>query len=489
MAERLVIAGGLVLTGPDWVPAYRDLLIDGGLITSIDVPGAFDSVDALRHDASGRLVIPGMINAHTHSHTLPFRGVARDWTLETSLLHGGWMGGDRSEELAELCAVMAATEMIASGATGAFDLVSQAGGPQVPQLLAVARGYERVGLRAVIAPMVADRSVHEAVPVIRECCGVPPSGADAASVLASCRSFVESLDAGPLVSAAVAPTIPAHCSSSLITGLYDLAVEHGLRVHLHLAESQPQALAGAERFGHSITAELARLGVLDDRLTAAHAIWLDSADRAMLADAGAVAVAVPGSNLRLGSGAADVRAALDAGVTLAIGTDGANSADALDILDAARLTALVGRTFARSAAQWPTVEEVLDAATVGGAAACGWSDLGLLAPGYAADLVLLDLGARGFVPLNDPANQLLTATRAADVTDVMIAGRWVYADRRFWHLDLDATTDRFTELVAELHELLEPVRVGAAAEAALAAAPLGALRRPARHLLQGGLHD
>src|SRR5262245_44837173 len=95
---RLVVRGGLVLTGPDWVPAARDLLVDDAVIAAVGPPGAFAGADAAAHRADGRLVIPGLVNAHTHSHTLPARGAARDWTLETSLLHGGWLGAERSAE-------------------------------------------------------------------------------------------------------------------------------------------------------------------------------------------------------------------------------------------------------------------------------------------------------------------------------------------------------------------------------------------------------
>lgn len=483
MADRRVIAGGLVLTGPDWVPARRDLLVDAGRIVAVERPGSLDQVDARRHDAHDRLVVPGLINAHTHSHTLPFRGVARDWTLETSLLHGGWMGGERSEELAELCALLAATEMIASGATGVFDLVAQAGGPSAPGLIATARGYGRSGLRAVVAPMAADRSVHEAVPVIGDCCGIPAPGAQSEEILAACLEFVVGVAGMERVTAAVAPTIPAHCTPELMTGLHALAVDHELRMHLHLAESSPQAQAGRERFGHSITAELHRLGLLDDHLTAAHTIWVDQHDRELLAAAGVVVVTVPGSNLRLGSGVADTRALLDAGIGLAVGTDGANSADALDVLDASRLALLLPRVSANQPAAWPTVEEILDAATSGGAAACGWTDVGRITPGHAADLTFLDLSARAFVPANDVAHQLLSAARAADVTDVMVDGDWVYRDRAFGH-DLATATDRFTELTAELHDRLAPVRAKAADEAVRAAGPLANKRRAGVHLVQ-----
>lgn len=469
----MILAGGTVLTGPSWVPAPLDVEISDGIIVSVAPPSGERSTESI--DVSGKLVMPGMVNAHTHSHTLPSRGMARSWTLEDSLLNGSWMSAARSEELAELCALLAATEMIASGATGAFDLVAQAGGPDVAGLAAVARGYDRAGLRTVLAPMVADRTVHSGVPAIGDCCGIPDAGIPAASIVDRCRSFA-SLDLPPLVTAAVAPTILAHCSPELVSGLLALAEERDLRIHTHLAESKPQAISGAERFGHSITAELSRVGLLTSRLTAAHGIWLSSADRALLASAGAVVVTVPGSNLRLGSGIASTRALLEAGVPLAVGTDGANSADALDILDAARLTALTCRSGTSAPATWLTVEEVLDAATVGGAAACGWTDVGRLEPGYAADLTLLDLRSRAFLPANDLPNQLLTAARAADVTDVLVAGRWVYRNGEFPDLDLPALFARFRFLCSELMASSVSAREASALDTTLAAAAIADLR-------------
>lgn len=523
----LLLAGGTVLTGPDWVPRAADVLVEDGLITAVVARGegaggppaaavsAGSATDgaatdgaayagARRVDVTGRLVVPGLVNAHTHSHSLVARGAARAWTLEDSLLSGGWMAAARSEELTELSALLAATEMISSGATGAFDLLAQAGGPDVDGLLAAARGYARAGLRTVLAPMVADRPVEEAVPLVGEAlagCGLPAPGPGlpADEILDRCAAFVAALTGGPgstgdpgsaggagLVTPAVAPTILTHCSPRLVAGLLDLAAERGLRVHTHLAESEPQALAGLGRFGRSITAELDLVGALGPRLTAAHGIWLDDADRTLLAGAGASLVTVPGSNLRLGSGIADVRAALASGVRVAVGTDGANSADALDALDAARLTSLLCRATRRPAAEWLTVEEVLTSATEGGAEACGWDRTGRIAPGFAADLALLDLSSRAFLPANDLANQLLTAARAADVTDVMVAGRWVYRDRTFPGLDVAALTSRFRELAEELLAGVAPDREAAAVRSTAAAGALAALRgrsRPGERLL------
>lgn len=473
----LRITGALVMTGPEWRPTPLDLLIRDGRIAETAAPGSLGGRGVTTWEADGRLILPGLVNAHTHSHAMVARGAARYWTLEASLLHGGWMSAPRSAELAELSAVLAATEMIATGATGAFDLSAQAGGPDVPTLLATARGYQRVGLRTVLAPMVADRTVYEAVPAIGECCGVPgSSGLGAAEIVDRCAGFAAAVtdpagDLG-LITPAVAPTIPTHCTTELVQSLHAL----GLRMQVHLAESRPQAEAGWERFEQSLTAELGRIGVLDDRFTGAHAIWLDDEDRVRLARAGAVVVAVPGSNLRLGSGLADTPSAWAAGLQVAVGTDGANSADALDVLDAARLTMLLPRLVEADPTRWPRIEQVLDAATTGGAAACGWSDVGRIEPGYAADLIAFDLSSSAFTPAHDLPHQVLSAARAGDVTDVMIAGRHVYRDRRFPGLDVAALRRRFTELVTEWGAGAEPARQTAEKDVAAARAVITRLR-------------
>ena len=462
MADRTVLSGGLVVSGPAWVPGHADLLVDGTTIEAVGAPGDFDHVDATRVDLRDRLIVPGLVNAHLHSHNMVARGAARDWTLEASLLHGGWMSATRRLELVELCALLAGAETMASGATGAFDLMAWDGVPEPDALLAAADAYTRVGLRVRLAPMVADRTIHEAVPAVGGCCTpsgatpatvaptVAPTAAPTAAILAACERFVRDLEPLADMTAGLAPTIPSHCSTELMVGLRRLADRHGLPLHLHLAESKPQAISAADRYGHSITVELDRIGLLDGPLTAAHAIWIDDADIELLARSSAVVVTVPGSNLRLGSGLAPTRALVDAGVVLAVGSDGANSADALDVLDAARLANLVSRTSTTGPRGWLTVEQTLDAATEGGAAACGWSDSARIEAGRRADLTVLDLRAAAFCPPNDVANQLLTAARSGDVTDVMSAGRFRLRDGAVVGVDVGRARARFAELAEEL---------------------------------------
>ena len=482
MADRTVLSGGLVVSGPSWVPGHADLLVEGSRIEAVGAPGSFDQADATRVDLHDRLVVPGLVDAHVHSHNMVARGVARAWTLEASLLHGGWMSASRRTELVELSALLAGAEMLAAGATGAFDLMAQDGVPDPEVLHAAAGAYARVGLRVRLAPMVSDRTLHDAVPAVGSCCAAPGPAAPTDAVLAACERFVRDLPGSADIDAALAPTIPSHCSTELMVSLRRLADHHGVPVHLHLAESKPQALSAADRYGHSITTELARIGLLQGPLTAAHGIWIDDADIETLAAAGATVVTVPGSNLRLGSGLARSRALVDAGVTLAVGTDGANSADSLDVLDAARLAGLLSRTTTAGPSGWLTVEQTLDAATTGGAVACGWHDTGRIDVGRRADLTCVDLGSAAFCPPNDVANQLLTAARAADVTDVMVAGRFRVRDRAVLGVDVARSRSRFAELAEELLTGVDHRRRLAEEQVTACADVLDELRRRAWHV-------
>ncbi|GAA2235025.1 amidohydrolase family protein [Herbiconiux moechotypicola] len=525
---RVVVAGGLVLTADHGSTAELDLLVDDGVIVATGPWGSFaaadGSVQAEVIDASGCLVTPGFVNGHTHSHSGILKGIAREWTLEHSLTHGAWMASARSDELTRLSALLTATELLSSGCTALFDLHSRTPTPTLEAIHLTATAYATTGIRATLAPMVSDRPLPASLPFLHQGCGDPgipsspsqpvdsdqagelgvggpgvagvlgqdpqpptpqrpPEQPNTAHILETCTALIESWPYDPtFLTPALAPTIPAHCTPTLTQGLATLARSHDLRLHTHLAESKPQALAGEHYFGRSITAELDRLGVLGPWLTAAHSIWTSPADNELLGSAGVTAVTVPASNLRLGSGVQDSRGLLDAGVGLAIGTDGANSSDALDMVDGIRLTALLSRVSERPAGEWLTVQEVLRAATAGGAAALGRADdLGVIAPGFAADLVLHDLSAVTYVPRTDVLNQLVTAGRAVDVRTVLVAGRVVY-DRGAWPgLDVPALRARATELAAEYLERAAPARAESTTLLEASADSLAAARRAPWH--------
>jgi guanine deaminase len=262
---------------------------------------------------------------------------------------------------------------------------------------------------------------------------------------------------------AVAPTIPHHCSDEFIRACVALAAEHGVGLHTHVAESKVQAIVGLQRYGKTLTAHLDDLGVIGERFTVAHGVWLDEDDMRRLGDRGASVAHNPGSNMRLGNGLADMRAMLERRVNVGIGTDGANCSDNLNMYESMRLASFVSKAQRPDVERWVTTDEVALAATEGSARALGFDGLiGRLAPGYKADIVFLDLGHVNWIPLNDPTNQLVHTEDAGAVTHVMIGGRMVVRDRRLTTIDVaalareaEAARERLARLNAPGKELYE----------------------------------
>ena len=241
----------------------------------------------------------------------------------------------------------------------------------------------------------------------------------------------------------MAPTIPHHCSDGFVTGCANLAREFEIGLHSHVAESKVQAVTGIRLYGHTQTAHLAALGVLGPHFTVAHGVWLDHDDMARLGDNGASVAHNPGSNMRLGSGLADARAMLERRVNLGIGTDGANCADNQNMYEAMRLASFVSKVQGPDWRRWLSTREAALAATEGGARALGFAGkIGRIAPGYKADIVMLDLDHPNWLPFNDPVNQLVHTEDGTAVASVMIGGRLVVDNRRLVTVDLTRLRDR-----------------------------------------------
>ncbi|MEZ5235782.1 MAG: amidohydrolase family protein [Acidimicrobiales bacterium] len=454
MTDRWLLAGPtLVQAGEPARPV--DLVIDGGLIAEVAPAGTVDRGGQRVVDAAHRLLIAGLVNAHTHSHANLHKGVGDRWTLEVSLLNGTWMAArDPAQQYAG--ARLGAIEHLRRGTTTVFDLVSCWPEPTPELLAATVAGYRSVGVRAVLAPMLADRAVLAAIGPLGAAAGSHhradpiPTGtvlAQAERLVAAwpqcrggadpaARSADPAAGGAPVAQLALAPTIPLHCADELMVGLAVLARGAGLRLHLHLAESPLQAAEGRRRYGCSLVAHLERIGLLGPDLTVAHAIHLSAEDRALLAASGTRAVHVPGSNLRLGSGTAAVRALLDAGVPVGLATDGCNSSDHLNLFEAMRLASGLGRPAEADRHRWLGAHDVLALAGAGGAAACGLDGgdgrppIGRIEVGAAADLVLLDAGAWPYVPVNDLHRQLVYVEDGSSIRTVIVAGRVVLDDGR-----------------------------------------------------------
>lgn len=465
-AWRLLRGGRLAGPGNGRAP-LAEVLIEGATIRAVGL-----NLDApegtVVEDLSGHLLHPGLVNAHTHGHGGLARGTGDRWTLELLLAASPWIGGGRTLEDQHLSTLLCAAEMVLKGCTAAYDLSVEVPIPTREGLDAVAGAYASAGMRAVVAPMVGDLSLWQAVPGLLDAlpdalrARVEPLRAAPAEALLAAMADAAAhwrWDAQG-IRLALAPTIPTHATDAFLCGCRDLARDRGLPIHMHVGESRVQALAARTRWGSGPVAALDRLGLLGPRFTLAHGVWLADDELRLLAGRGAMLAHNPGSNMKLGNGLARLRRALDLGVVAGIGTDGVSSSDNANMYEAIRLAGLAGHAQTPDPERWPTAAQLWHAGTAGSARLLGLEDAGAIAPGMAADIVALDMARPHWMPHTDALNQLVWAEDATAVRHVMIGGRWVVRDGRHALLDM-------AKLAREAEAARERLEAGAAANKAL----------------------
>ncbi len=382
-------------------------------------------------DAAGHIVMPGLVNAHTHLPMVLFRGMADDLPLQEWLnehmfpAESRWITPDTVGPAARL----ACAEMMLSGTTTCCD------GYFFESL--VAEAVAEAGLRAVLAQGVIDFPAP----------GVP----DPSTNIDTAQSFVASLTVGgSLIRPSVFCHSPYTCSAETIRRGKAVADAAGVLFQIHVAETEQERKDCLAEHGETPVAYLDRLGVLDEMTLCVHAIWVDAADREILAQRGVGIAHCPRSNMKLTSGVCPFPAMMDAGVRVGLGTDGAASNNTLDML--AEMT--TAARLHKSAGLEPTAagaREIIQAATIGGAAAIGLGGTtGSIEIGKAADLILIDARAPHLTPMYQPASHVVYAARADDVRHVLIDGCWVVRDRCLLTLNVRAIMAEVNQIAAAI---------------------------------------
>ena len=443
-----IIKDGYVL-GPDSDELVQaDVLIENDRISAVGA-GLEYPADADVVHASGKIVLPGLINAHTHGPNNLTKGCGDNWTLEDQLNHSPALSSGRTPQDRYVSAAIGAVEMLKSGCTAAYDLFMTLPAPTNDGIEAVVRAYSDVGLRAVLAPAVADIVFYETVPELMDL--LPDD----------LRKQVESMETAPTdallqmmeqhirdwdgaangrIRAAVAPTIPGQATDELLEGCGRLVREYGVGLHTHLAETKIQVIYGLNRWGMTPTAKLAELGLLSHGFVGAHGVWLTQEDIGLLASSGSSIAHNPASNLKLGSGIAPVREMLDANLNVGLGSDGSTSSDNQNLFGAMHFAGMVGNVrFPHDTSKWVGSRDAWDMVTRGSAQALGMAeDIGAIAPGRKADVILLDANSVYLRPLNDPLNALVYAETGSSVESVFVDGRLVMKDGAVLTVDEDA---------------------------------------------------
>jgi 5-methylthioadenosine/S-adenosylhomocysteine deaminase len=389
---------------------------------------------AERHDLPNHLLIPGLINAHTHSPMSLLRGYADDQPLMVWLQEHIWPAEQRwvSNEFVRDGSKLAIAEMIRSGTTCFNDMYFF---PDSTAQVAAQTGIRSViGLIAIDFPSAWARNGEE--------------------YLTKGLELHDRYRHHPLIHTAFAPHAPYTVSDPVLERIRTLADELECQIHIHLHETEGEVTAAESESGIRPIGRLQQLGLLSPSLTAVHMTCLDQSEIALLAECGANVIHCPESNMKLASGMAPVAALIDAGVNVALGTDGCASNNDLDMIGEMRTAALLGKAVARDAAAMPAFT-LLRMATINGARALGIDQLtGSIEVGKMADLTAVDLGTIETRPLYDPISQLVYASGRHQVTDVWVAGAQLLQQRCLTTIDeesLLATAERWGELIAASH--------------------------------------
>lgn len=394
-------------------------------------------------NAERLIAIPGMINSHCHSPANLVRGMMPTRPLEIWRTYYRASLRDMREEDFYASALLGGMEMLKNGATTVLDHFF---GNQACRFMgagAAIQAMRDLGLRHVVALTLSDKNYEETIPLENP---VPQVGAEIQRMSASeakatqawiddCEAFIETFHAPEkLTIACPGPSAVQRCTDRLLVGSAELSRKRKLPIHIHLAETKPQAVMGQRIYGTSLLRHLDEIGVLDETMSLAHAIWVEPEDIELFAKRSATPVHNPASNLRIGSGFAPVKEYIRAGVKVALGTDGAASNDGQNMFDAVRLAALIHNQAGSDFNHWIPPQQALAMATRNGARAFG-IDAGAIAPGKLADIVLLRRDTAAFTPLNDVLGQIVFCENGGSVDSVLVDGEVVVEARRLTKVD------------------------------------------------------
>jgi cytosine/adenosine deaminase-related metal-dependent hydrolase len=455
MSASLLIRDVLVADPENTMTAQRkDIVVADGRIAEIAASGTVKAAAARIIDGRDRLLLPGLVNAHTHSPLNILKGTGDVLSHPAFMWRNQADTAGRTPDEIRLCALFGCIEHLLNGTTAVIDHFPEQGF-DIDCVEAVVDAYRIAGMRAVIALRIFDEPYTDIEPAgglpelaIANPLAPPPLGESLALVEEAIRRFDGSADGR--IRVCPAPSNPMRCSDALLEGVRDIAERHDTPVHMHLLETAVQAKIARQRYGSSMMKHLDEIGLLGPRLSTAHTIWLDDADIALMAERGAVPVHNPESNLKLGAGISPIAKMLRAGVNVALGTDGAGTNDNLDLHHVMRLAIMLQRPSEPDRGKWPTAHDALRMATINGGRAMRVVDLGRLVVGAPADFTLHDLSSISWTPLNDVVTQLVFAASGGTVDTVIIGGRVLVENRHITSFDVAPVIAAARELVPRL---------------------------------------
>lgn len=439
----LLLTNGLLLTMDDSYNQYKEgaIAISGDHIQDIgtteELLGKYEGVETI--DIGGKVLMPGLVNAHTHVPMTLLRGLADDLRLDVWLL-GYMMPVEReyvTPEFVRLGTSIACIELIQSGVTCFADMYYFEE--------EVAKATADAGLRALCAQSVLKFPSPDA-----------PTYEDA---LDYARSFIERWKDHPLIVPSIAPHAPYTCTEDILKKSAALAIEFDVPLHTHIAETKLEVENSVREHGMPVVPYIKKQNLLDTKLLAAHCVHIDKGEMATFHQHNTGVAHNPSSNLKLASGIAPITEMIDTGLNVGIGTDGPASNNDLDMFEEVRLAAFL----AKGSTGDPTVipaKTALTMATRLGAEAMHMGDItGSLEIGKRADLITVDINQLHNSPqfTRDPDGvyaQIVYAAKSTDVKDVMVNGQWLMRDRNLLTLEEEPLMKKANEYAKKIDAFL-----------------------------------
>lgn len=431
----LTMDGSLTQYSPGAVAVNGDSIVAVGL--EQDITREYSSDEVV--DCGGKVLMPGLINAHTHVPMTLLRGLADDLRLDVWLM-GYMMPVERefvSPEFVRLGTLLACAEQIRSGITTFNDMYYFEED--------VAQAAADAGVRAVCGQTVMKFPA--------------PDAASFEDSLQMAREFIQKWKDHPLIVPAVAPHAPYTCTAEILRATADLAKEFDVPLHTHLSETAFEVENMRNENGMPVIPYVKKQGILDAKLIAAHCVHVDVGEIRSLHNAGAGVSHNPSSNLKLASGFAPVMRMLETGVNVGIGTDGPASNNDLDMFEEVRLAAFIAKAVTNDPTSLPASQALLMATRLGAQALHIGHLTGSLEAGKRADLILVDVSpvhnAPSFKRAADNAYaQIVYASKSTDVSDVMVNGKWLMRDRQLLTLNEEELLARANEVARKIDAFL-----------------------------------
>ena len=436
----LIVTGGTVVTvdAAGRVIENGAVAIDGADIAAVDTAAAIAKQFRGREtiDASGQIVLPGLINTHTHAPMVLYRGLADDLPLMEWLNNYIFPAESKtvSPEFVRAGTRLAALEMIESGTTTFADMYYFEE--------EIARETRSAGLRGVLGQTVIQFPVADA-----------KTPADA---LARTETFINEFKGDPLITPAVAPHAIYTLDGPTLRAARELSKRHDVPTLIHLAESRDETKVAEERRASSPVAYLEGLGFLGPGVVGAHGVWVSDADIQVLKMRNVGISHNPESNMKTASGVAPIPKYLRAGVSIGLGTDGAASNNDLDMFEAMRIAALLAKHDSSDPSTL-SARTVLEMATIRGARALGMDGrIGSLEPRKRADLITVSVSGARQTPMYDPISHLVYVIHGDDVRNTVVNGKVLMRDRNVLTLDAPAVIAEARSWAAKVRAAVKP---------------------------------